>query len=180
MSPLLQRPVETDLHRLPWGWGAAGQGGAPEGQDGAGSERGCGGVCGADWSKGQQAGGETGWSPGQRVAGWAGADARAVLHGVEFLLSEEGPGQPLGRPPPGLLPRGSCSLSLTPHPHPTPAPSLTLPRPCALSPGKYHCPVLFTVFTNSSHIVAIRTTGNVYAHEASRHGPWWGHWGGWA
>lgn len=32
--------------------------------------------------------------------------------------------------------------------------------------GKFHCPVLFTVFTNSSHIVAIRTTGNVYAHEA--------------
>ncbi|MXQ97632.1 hypothetical protein E5288_WYG019126 [Bos mutus] len=28
------------------------------------------------------------------------------------------------------------------------------------SEGKYHCPVLFTVFTNSSHIVAIRTTGN--------------------
>ncbi|KAI4557596.1 hypothetical protein MJT46_014275 [Ovis ammon polii x Ovis aries] len=34
------------------------------------------------------------------------------------------------------------------------------------SEGKYHCPVLFTVFTNSSHIVAIKTTGNVYAHEA--------------
>ncbi|XP_067556110.1 RING-type E3 ubiquitin-protein ligase PPIL2 isoform X2 [Pseudorca crassidens] len=34
------------------------------------------------------------------------------------------------------------------------------------SEGKYHCPVLFTVFTNNSHIVAIRTTGNVYAHEA--------------
>ncbi|KAB0397494.1 hypothetical protein E2I00_016170, partial [Balaenoptera physalus] len=33
------------------------------------------------------------------------------------------------------------------------------------SEGKYHCPVLFTVFTNNSHIVAIRTTGNVYAHE---------------
>lgn len=32
--------------------------------------------------------------------------------------------------------------------------------------GKYHCPVLFTVFTNNSHIVAVRTTGNVYANEA--------------
>uniref|UniRef100_A0A8C3SDE9 Peptidylprolyl isomerase like 2 n=1 Tax=Chelydra serpentina TaxID=8475 RepID=A0A8C3SDE9_CHESE len=32
--------------------------------------------------------------------------------------------------------------------------------------GKYHCPVLFTVFTNNSHIVAIKTTGNVFAHEA--------------
>ncbi|XP_001362364.4 RING-type E3 ubiquitin-protein ligase PPIL2 [Monodelphis domestica] len=32
--------------------------------------------------------------------------------------------------------------------------------------GKYHCPVLFTVFTNNSHIVAIRSTGNVYAYEA--------------
>uniref|UniRef100_A0A673URY9 RING-type E3 ubiquitin transferase n=1 Tax=Suricata suricatta TaxID=37032 RepID=A0A673URY9_SURSU len=32
--------------------------------------------------------------------------------------------------------------------------------------GKYHCPVLFTVFTNSTHIVAVRTTGNVYTYEA--------------
>uniref|UniRef100_A0A8C3K966 Peptidylprolyl isomerase like 2 n=1 Tax=Calidris pygmaea TaxID=425635 RepID=A0A8C3K966_9CHAR len=32
--------------------------------------------------------------------------------------------------------------------------------------GKYHCPVLFTVFTNNSHIVAIKTTGNVFAYEA--------------
>uniref|UniRef100_A0A452T9G1 Peptidylprolyl isomerase like 2 n=1 Tax=Ursus maritimus TaxID=29073 RepID=A0A452T9G1_URSMA len=32
--------------------------------------------------------------------------------------------------------------------------------------GKYHCPVLFTVFTNNTHIVAVRTTGNVYTHEA--------------
>ncbi|XP_043833259.1 RING-type E3 ubiquitin-protein ligase PPIL2 isoform X2 [Dromiciops gliroides] len=32
--------------------------------------------------------------------------------------------------------------------------------------GKYHCPVLFTVFTNNSHIVAIKPTGNVYAYEA--------------
>uniref|UniRef100_H0WP25 RING-type E3 ubiquitin-protein ligase PPIL2 n=1 Tax=Otolemur garnettii TaxID=30611 RepID=H0WP25_OTOGA len=34
------------------------------------------------------------------------------------------------------------------------------------SEGNYHCPVLFTVFTNNTHIVAIRTTGNVYAYEA--------------
>ncbi|PNJ13868.1 PPIL2 isoform 9, partial [Pongo abelii] len=33
------------------------------------------------------------------------------------------------------------------------------------SEGKYHCPVLFTVFTNNTHIVAVRTTGNVYAYE---------------
>nr|XP_020016341.1 peptidyl-prolyl cis-trans isomerase-like 2 [Castor canadensis]XP_020016342.1 peptidyl-prolyl cis-trans isomerase-like 2 [Castor canadensis]XP_020016343.1 peptidyl-prolyl cis-trans isomerase-like 2 [Castor canadensis] len=32
--------------------------------------------------------------------------------------------------------------------------------------GKYHCPVLFTVFTDNTHIVAVRTTGNVYAYEA--------------
>ncbi|KAG8146292.1 putative Peptidyl-prolyl cis-trans isomerase-like 2-like protein, partial [Naja naja] len=32
--------------------------------------------------------------------------------------------------------------------------------------GKYHCPVLFTVFTNNSHIVAIKTTGNVFGFEA--------------
>ncbi|ELK15584.1 Peptidyl-prolyl cis-trans isomerase-like 2 [Pteropus alecto] len=34
------------------------------------------------------------------------------------------------------------------------------------SEGKYHCPVLFTVFTNNTHIVAVRPTGNVYAYEA--------------
>ncbi|XP_026878977.2 RING-type E3 ubiquitin-protein ligase PPIL2 [Electrophorus electricus] len=32
--------------------------------------------------------------------------------------------------------------------------------------GKYHCPVLYTVFTNNSHIVANRVTGNVFSHEA--------------
>lgn len=36
---------------------------------------------------------------------------------------------------------------------------------CAFFLGKYHCPVLFTVFTNNTHIVAVRTTGNVYTHE---------------
>ncbi|XP_033116993.1 RING-type E3 ubiquitin-protein ligase PPIL2-like [Anneissia japonica] len=34
------------------------------------------------------------------------------------------------------------------------------------SNGKYHCPVTFKVFTDNSSIVAIKTTGNVYAQEA--------------
>uniref|UniRef100_A0A672JFM6 RING-type E3 ubiquitin transferase n=1 Tax=Salarias fasciatus TaxID=181472 RepID=A0A672JFM6_SALFA len=33
-------------------------------------------------------------------------------------------------------------------------------------PGKYHCPVMFNVFTNNSHIVANRVTGNVFSFEA--------------
>jgi len=32
--------------------------------------------------------------------------------------------------------------------------------------GKYHCPVMFNVFNKNSHIVAIKTTGNVYSKEA--------------
>ncbi|XP_072163471.1 RING-type E3 ubiquitin-protein ligase PPIL2-like [Diadema setosum] len=32
--------------------------------------------------------------------------------------------------------------------------------------GKYHCPVTFKVFNNHSHIVAVRTTGNVFCNEA--------------
>ena len=32
--------------------------------------------------------------------------------------------------------------------------------------GQYHCPVLFKQFTDKSHIVAIRTTGNVFSYEA--------------
>ena len=32
--------------------------------------------------------------------------------------------------------------------------------------GKYHCPVLFKVFNSHSHIVAVKTTGNVYSYEA--------------
>uniref|UniRef100_A0A672JBZ6 RING-type E3 ubiquitin-protein ligase PPIL2 n=1 Tax=Salarias fasciatus TaxID=181472 RepID=A0A672JBZ6_SALFA len=32
--------------------------------------------------------------------------------------------------------------------------------------GKYHCPVMFNVFTNNSHIVANRVTGNVFSFEA--------------
>ena len=31
--------------------------------------------------------------------------------------------------------------------------------------GEYHCPVLHKVFTESTHIVAIRTTGHVYCYE---------------
>jgi len=31
--------------------------------------------------------------------------------------------------------------------------------------GEYHCPVMNKVFTEHTHIVAIRTTGNVYCHE---------------
>ncbi|XP_034192700.1 RING-type E3 ubiquitin-protein ligase PPIL2 [Osmia lignaria lignaria] len=32
--------------------------------------------------------------------------------------------------------------------------------------GQYHCPVLFKLFTKHSHIVAIKTTGNVFSYEA--------------
>uniref|UniRef100_A0AAR2LY12 RING-type E3 ubiquitin-protein ligase PPIL2 n=1 Tax=Pygocentrus nattereri TaxID=42514 RepID=A0AAR2LY12_PYGNA len=31
---------------------------------------------------------------------------------------------------------------------------------------KYHCPVLYTVFTNNSHIVTNKVTGNVFSYEA--------------
>jgi len=31
---------------------------------------------------------------------------------------------------------------------------------------EYHCPVTFKVFSDHTHIVAIKTTGNVYAYEA--------------
>ncbi|XP_069789772.1 RING-type E3 ubiquitin-protein ligase PPIL2 isoform X2 [Narcine bancroftii] len=34
------------------------------------------------------------------------------------------------------------------------------------SEGKYHCPVMYSVFTNNSHILAIKSSGNVYSHEA--------------
>lgn len=34
-------------------------------------------------------------------------------------------------------------------------------------PGKYHCPVLYNVFTNNSHIVANKVTGNVFSYEVS-------------
>ncbi|XP_031426157.1 RING-type E3 ubiquitin-protein ligase PPIL2 [Clupea harengus] len=32
--------------------------------------------------------------------------------------------------------------------------------------GKYHCPVLYTIFNNNSHIVTNKVTGNVYSNEA--------------
>lgn len=62
----------------------------------------------------------------------------------------------------GLLMQGSASIELTWGLAPT---SL-----CAFSLDKYHCPVLFTVFTNNTHIVAIRTSGNVYAYEVGSRG----------
>lgn len=34
------------------------------------------------------------------------------------------------------------------------------------SDGKYHCPVMYNVFTNNSHIVTNKVTGNVYSNEA--------------
>ncbi len=33
------------------------------------------------------------------------------------------------------------------------------------SKGEPHCPVLFKVFNNNSHIVAIKNTGNVFSYE---------------
>lgn len=60
----------------------------------------------------------------------------------------------------GMADAGFCLL-----PYLTLSLSLTDLSARALSLEKYHCPVLFTVFTNNTHIVAIRTTGNVYAYE---------------
>lgn len=31
--------------------------------------------------------------------------------------------------------------------------------------GEYHCPVLNKVFTEFTHIVAVKTTGNVFCYE---------------
>jgi len=33
--------------------------------------------------------------------------------------------------------------------------------------ANYHCPVLYKPFTNNSHVVAIKTTGNVFSYEVS-------------
>jgi len=33
------------------------------------------------------------------------------------------------------------------------------------SEGSYHCPVLYKPFTNNSHIVALKNTGNVFSYE---------------
>lgn len=41
-------------------------------------------------------------------------------------------------------------------------------HPVVFVPGKYHCPVLYNVFTNNSHIVANKVTGNVFSHEVRR------------
>lgn len=38
---------------------------------------------------------------------------------------------------------------------------------CFFFAGKYHCPVLYSVFSNNSHIVANKVTGNVFSHEVS-------------
>ncbi|XP_071534720.1 RING-type E3 ubiquitin-protein ligase PPIL2 [Panulirus ornatus] len=32
--------------------------------------------------------------------------------------------------------------------------------------GEYHCPVLYKPLTNTSHVVAVKTTGNVFSYEA--------------
>jgi len=34
------------------------------------------------------------------------------------------------------------------------------------SNGQYHCPVMYKIFTQNSHIVAIKTTGNVFSYDA--------------
>lgn len=33
--------------------------------------------------------------------------------------------------------------------------------------GEYHCPVLFKIFSKHTHIVAIKTTGNVFSYEVT-------------
>ncbi|CAG0882626.1 unnamed protein product [Cyprideis torosa] len=38
--------------------------------------------------------------------------------------------------------------------------------------GAYHCPVLYKAFANHSHIVAIKTTGNVFSYEAVQQLNW--------
>ena len=35
------------------------------------------------------------------------------------------------------------------------------------SKGEPHCPVLFKVFNNNTHIVAIKSTGNVFSYEVT-------------
>ncbi|CAL4211333.1 unnamed protein product, partial [Meganyctiphanes norvegica] len=35
------------------------------------------------------------------------------------------------------------------------------------SASEYHCPVLYKPFSNNTHIVAIKTTGNVFSYEVS-------------
>ena len=57
------------------------------------------------------------------------------------------------------------------HRHPTTGEPLELKDVIKLTfhknaDGEYHCPVLNKVFTESTHIVALRSTGNVYCYEA--------------
>lgn len=41
--------------------------------------------------------------------------------------------------------------------------------PISTIAGEYHCPVLNKVFTEFTHIVAVRTTGNVFCYEVHCH-----------
>lgn len=36
------------------------------------------------------------------------------------------------------------------------------------SKGEQHCPVLFKVFNNNTHIACIKTTGNVFSYEVRK------------
>uniref|UniRef100_A0A8B9JWT9 Peptidylprolyl isomerase like 2 n=1 Tax=Astyanax mexicanus TaxID=7994 RepID=A0A8B9JWT9_ASTMX len=95
-----------------------------------------------------------------------------------FLLSAEIPQANFRR-----LPFDHCSLSLQPFEYPMCTPEgvvfdlifdwyciyyvygiYGIANPALI--WKYHCPVLYTVFTNNSHIVANKVTGNVFSHEA--------------
>uniref|UniRef100_A0AAR2IGD9 PPIase cyclophilin-type domain-containing protein n=1 Tax=Pygocentrus nattereri TaxID=42514 RepID=A0AAR2IGD9_PYGNA len=72
------------------------------------------------------------------------------------------------------LPFDHCSLSLQPFEYPMcttegvklEAKSLIKLNFSKNNEGKYHCPVLYTVFTNNSHIVTNKVTGNVFSYEA--------------
>lgn len=74
--------------------------------------------------------------------------------------------------------------------HPVSGEPLTLKDITTLSfhknaDGEYHCPLLHKVFTESTHIVAIKTTGHVYCYEVRslqprHHGRWRSSLGSWA
>lgn len=87
------------LPGCPGGW----VGGVQRGREGrrrcghgAGSERDCRGVCGADRSKEQQVGGETGWSRRRRLGLTLPGEGGAVPQGSEFPFSVRGLGRPSG------------------------------------------------------------------------------------
>lgn len=44
-----------------------------------------------------------------------------------------------------------------------------------ITTGEYHCPVLNKVFTEFTHIVAVKTTGNVFCYEVCIFNPWYFH-----